>query len=587
MAARWQNMSIAVEDRPLSDALGARIPPAEQPLRVGATLRHWADPDLARAWFSRARALLESRAAVGGRTLEQLDAETPFTPPAAGSNRLPAWAYQRDWLRALLECLAQGYNALNIVWWTDPAARAAYRYWIAGLPDETTRGNAEASLFYPLWNYSDNWYMPSPRHFPVLRALGAEPLGRAGELSRRAVGMFRSLSGATASHPMEVHGRAGLTLTVPANVAGGVTDARVALEPVVLNVPWVLMRQDAACPSPAAFPFLCDRAPTAFGKIPGTGAPVPDGQDDWRSFWYGMGALGGEPAEGVTLGVAAPARHHVLWLADWVRLVSARTPGQIVQDARGYVAWSNKRTMDAFGTPADFVRAVLSVEADVFAQTHRRDPTLDVVAGGVAAVGAALGSATSGISVVVGAVIAGAITVINTLLERDPEGHGRDDLGRWKPVLERGWISGNVAYPTGSRSGEPAFDVPDPPGGVTRLGEAAGGVVGLPGAGGSSGTQLPPGGCGAPGNLFLPACAPELAAALAERTGLAKNDLVALPHGTLLEAYARGDASGGRAILEPALRGEGSGGGKALLVVGGLGLAAAAGYALLRGGGRR
>jgi hypothetical protein len=156
-----------------------------------------------------------------------------------------------------------------------------------------------------------------------------------------------------------------------------------------------------------------------------------------------------------------------------VQSLRSRTPQQIVLGARFYTAYINNQIAGNVGGQAEvFSRIVQNIATLNQPGTAAASQFLAAgalaasIAGAVTSIAAGVAGATATAIPAVGAIIGGAIvavTAIGTaLLSPDTSSLKRDDLGRFKPVFERGWLSGNPG--DASITGAPSLDVPDPPG---------------------------------------------------------------------------------------------------------------------------
>lgn len=444
MSAQFCRLSITVQNRPLENVLGKVV---ANPLLVGKTLLHWADPIRAGAWFRHAKQLLSD-------SKRMTDLDRPVDTKDLQNNIAQSRA-QVDYVAEILGAIAKGYNLLNIVWSNDPLARKNYRLFVSG-PPTLYGGSFFTSLFSQEESYNKKWYTTNP--FPGAFYGGSLPSA--------------ALHRTNSAEGIHFVPSAGLTIaavpgtTIPSGLS-------VDLAQAIYNVPFVRSREIVRCgerlvypineqcsyqPPHTADPVAGKSASFSVAKMPdGTSLPVQF--DDWRAAYYG--SLGDVFAGNMVSGgaaVAAPLRDYLVWLSVWVQSLIDRTPTQIIQDSRAFVAYENAGTI---AHNRNALQQIIDTPGDVEAQIHALDPGWQAVASGALAVGTAAG----GIGAVIGGAVAAVITVGNMLIPKGVSGHGRDDLGRWKLQFERAWLSGNLGSedPGEGQPILPPQDLSDPP----------------------------------------------------------------------------------------------------------------------------
>lgn len=491
MSAKFCRLDVILENRPVYDALGRVVP--EMTPRVGAHLFHWADPVRARGWFQVARKLLADKS-----RLALLDA--PINKTDQKANRAQA-ASQTLYVAEILTAIARGYNLLNVVWWNDPEARRLYRTYIAGSP-QTYSGNSGRSIFEETTDYNEGWYTKD-NAFPLssmnggsLQAVALNTLG-----SRVIPGKPFAISAQLLLSPIEPLRSGQLISSASALYNVPMVRSKFAgvCSPVLVNEASIAGSGYTRLSFPVGRPIGAAGAPDGFGGafgqaadlaisgahfsdlgfpwadqckhdagyglayspeipvviLPG-GEELPAGFDDWRGAY--LVRVGGF--------ITAPLRAYLAYFAAWTQSLIDRMPGQIIQDSRAFVAYQNKGTIDNNGGVSVAIDKLLNTDSQIYDQQHQPSPTAAYAAASIAALGAALGTVTSGISAVVGGAIAAIISVADMLILKGTSGHGRDDLGRYKLQFERSWLSGNPAQLAADQGAPslPPSEISDPPG---------------------------------------------------------------------------------------------------------------------------
>lgn len=414
-------------------------PPTAYPLELGAVIKHTAAPEDAVGWFANARALLNDNAMI---------ATISAHAPGPGVDGL-------EYMAKIMGAIQNGFNCLNIVWWNDPVSRAVYRKWISGPPAGTSNlwfnemFDARTNYGGDVRNrqagsYQEGWYVPNERDPVIVDGTG-------GIIARATRDRWKQIM--NLPNPNSFVQTVGLGVSTadggrPFSTEGDlVNQLSVELQPSVMNRMWVMAgRRQTECVPGFAFPRTCERSPSAYSLV---GVWSPDGQraaypEKWDSFF------GQAPVLGNRTNIAMAASGPVVYLPYLRELVDglvSRTPAQIIQDARAFVIFQNAESAAAAGGGQSFLRAALGANEDVLGQITRSDPTAQIAGQTIMAVGAAFSTLTYGISAVVGAVVGGAIILGDKISEHAVEGHGKDDLGRYKPLLERAWLSGNPNIP--------------------------------------------------------------------------------------------------------------------------------------------
>jgi hypothetical protein len=521
MAAVWQLLHIRTRhdgDRTIVDPNGA------------GDVLHWADPELARAWIQKAE--------------EAIDPQRVRDADAGGHNAQVAL------LVTATNAIANAYNAMNILWENDPLARQRYRSFLSGPP-------ASVSSEYSLdMNYGrENWYrkddsFPSGGGIRIVDGEQVRPgnfLGRIPALARQMFLRDYPLGQRVADmHPSEFRQSVGVYVDVqgPVDPQGrpigtfpdlSATKSRVNRPFVMGDIPQELLPNSSVHLSPenwcrsnteGGLPFFtCPKWVGAYAWLGGLTlgasatlltsggvvcgpAPVAIGKCanlDWHQgmfieavrFYVATDDL--NPF--VSLPVWGPLRDYLPWLEAWISDLGARSPEQIILDSRKFVVQQNVEWITAYGSLPAFVEQVLGQQQQRLEESHTPDPTVQMVASTVTALGASLGIVVP-IAAIAGAIIGAGITIINQAAVHPVSGF-KDDLGHYKPSFALGWLGGRgPGYPD-VRYGAPDPEillVPEPPGFVR------GGRVAVAGAGAGEAYLRDLGlGCGAWARITDPA----------------------------------------------------------------------------------
>lgn len=427
---RWE---IQLEDRPVFDVFGRQSLDIRP--QVGATIVHWAAPARAKAWWEHANALLSDTNRVndlngGGWALIEK------TDKVKNRNQ---WIQQFQYVAEIVRAIANGYNCLNLVWHNDPVARSLYRKWISGPPQQNV-GVTSRSVFGEAENYNDAWYSKNAT------------------LPKIASG-----SGLLQQKAMPAHGKAGRVgdafdisaMLVLARQSPLVPNVPVEYAPAVYNAPMVRSSMIQTCPAEVGFPWTqqCEARKQQTGLndpslehslLPGNfdfqtylpdGTQLSGGFDDWRASYLITGWGRANPV------ATAPLFDYLEYLREWAQLLLTRSPWQTIQDTRQFVIYENLQTLGVNGGDAALAKIAGSA-ADILRQEKAPDTGRQAVAAAVAVAGAAVGTVTSGVGALIGGAISAVILLADAASTHTVEGHGRDDLGRYKLLLERGWLSG-------------------------------------------------------------------------------------------------------------------------------------------------
>ncbi len=470
MAAQFCLLQIVVEGGRLFAGLnGQTIQSSEYPLTVGSTIAHWADAPRAAGWFKEAWRLLNLRDSTDPGDQKRYAAlYAPVnTTDKAANNRTATEQFQ--YITDVLRAIARGYNLLNVVWHNDPVAREAYRAHLAGPPK--FEGQSASGVFAADQDYNPAWYT----HDEFLPQ--AQPTG--GDLQQTALSMT---GGKWGGKPGDKFAPSALLVLASMDPIGD--NGPVALSKRVYNAPAVTSALRQTCPvgpiyngltldftSAIDFPWRkrCEAGSNGFGSalkaIMPDGTALPDGFDDWRAAYRGQLYQSDPVFNQGDGGIVAPLADYYPWLYAWAKSLTSRSPLQIIQDTRAYTAWQNALTLQANQAALQQIADLGNVLSQ---QQHAPDEGWNIAAGTLGVV-AAVASAAGGVGAIVGLVAGAAAAVIkvtDAIVTKGTKGIGRDDLGRYKPQFERGWLSGNPAITDVSVGAPslPSSELQDPPG---------------------------------------------------------------------------------------------------------------------------
>lgn len=477
--ANWQRVRVPVpSDRVFHTPFGETIrSPLCVPLDITESERAtapsrtpevyaWFDSALAYQWFRRAKALLDDTAAIAALDNKSVSQQNPA---------------QCQYAYSIVEAIANGFNAMNVPWYMHQPSRENYWYWISGRPasitaafDKERNWNDADKGWYTAQNQSwvgDDVWLPLindttdgliprqvrnafttrvPRGVPNNRfvqtiGIGITPTGF-GRLSEAAKNSLRAQSITSVWY----------------------------YQPSLTNQPFVMAHNamppataDTFCghggTTPLAIPYHCDVDLPGDGWLWTPGSPLGtqlsraasnEVADDWRSFRADLGVTFGDDPH---TKVSAGPKHYFEWLRNWVDIMLATTPQEIILSVREFATYWNFYVIRMNAGVANAI-------AGQWSQATTANPTLTAVGATAAGLGAALSGVTYGISAVVGALVAGTIAIYNALPDGAKIGEGRDDLGRIKIILERSWLAGDPALDTAES--KPDVTVPEPSTGV-------------------------------------------------------------------------------------------------------------------------
>lgn len=464
MTAQFCRLQIVVEGGRLFQGLdGKEIPASEYPLPIGSTMLHWADVARARGWFAEALRLFSLGNGGPDDLKRQAVLYAPVNTTDKNANNRQA-NEQFQYVSDILNAIAHGYNLLNVTWHNDPVARQAYRAWLAGPPKfsgQSASGVFAADQDYnPQWYTDDEWFAHAQNtsilQKVAIQAAKGSPGNKFLPSALLALASMDSLpSNAPVALSKRVYNAPAITsLFLQTCPVGSVyKDATTVDFTRTIDFPW-----SKRCES-GANGFAFNQGYQPIKAIMPDGTELPVGFDDWRA------AYAGQFYQGSDAGITAPLVEYIPWLRDWVNSLVARNPLQIIQDARAYTAWQNARTLAA-NTSA--LQQIGDLGGTINQQEHAPDQGWEIAAGTLAVAGA-VASAAGGVGAIAGLVAGAAAAVIkvtDAAVTKGTKNIGRDDLGRYKPQLERAWLSGDPSTtdPSVGAPSLPNSELQDPPG---------------------------------------------------------------------------------------------------------------------------
>lgn len=394
----------------------------------------------------------------------------------------------------VLTSIASGFNALNIVWFNDPDTRRIYRKWIAG-PPYAPNNSAGENLFSKDVNYTHDWWYIAGQYFPIISDGGnsiAPNDGRGGIIPQQARALFLRYyprSQYARGHKNFFIQAVGLTLSIPATIADRATHNTIDLEVQnnVENDPFIVAYKRSVCPLPYDWGAPCGSGllSVADPNIGGEAIYLPTGQhddtsrfpaqqiyvlpySDWRTMFIGTTneVAGTELDPGQILLLYPSMQSYLPWLLEWATSLVARTPTQIIQDSRAYVIFENMMQAQFNGGLESFLSFAMNQPSYLVQQRTATRPEVEAAAQAAFAIGGALAAETYGISALVGGAVGAGLMIGDRLVTNTIKSSYRDDIGRFKPALERAWLSvaSNPPIVTGIQSSPPFMTVPAPPG---------------------------------------------------------------------------------------------------------------------------
>lgn len=451
------------------------------------------------------------------RLLHTLSDRSPYDLRPSG------WEAQVTYVRAIAECIARGFNDLNIPWYIDPISRNLYRDWFAG---------HDSSDFDAQKNHNDGrWFTNKEqcgeKRFAVLRPripAGAWNMTSVGEMPARLSAMWDNLVDRNDPRTLEFLQRAGVLLWAgsdtqdPYRAASaenrgfatgattyGPTDAlsgywwdvgpfaNVQSGDVMAGLPEEIRAQYAVGGDSVRNHWWHRKLmrPEFFGQdwyAQIINAPPLQPRNriaDWRTGGFDHPGVAGVHVQGTV-----PLRWYIAYFREWLRSLCmddpvSADPAPDMPKVRADRRWSGFRggyiprrdvatilqqslsaaldTNLTWGTIYGSQELFASAMADQVERFGRAEPNQIIrgITGAVTAVGTQVSNA---LLPGVGALVGSGIDFIGSMLSvaiptYRCEEYGRDDLGRPKPSFERSTLSGDPA-----RDQPPSLSVPVPPG---------------------------------------------------------------------------------------------------------------------------
>lgn len=451
------------------------------------------------------------------RLIYGLSDRSPYDPRPSG------WEAQVMYVRAIADCIARGFNDLNIPWHIDPISRNLYRDWFAG---------HDSSDFDAQKNHNDGrWFTNKEqcgeKRFAVLRAripAGAWNMSSVGEMPARLSAMWDNLVDRNDPRTLEFLQRAGVLLWAGSDTQdpyrassaenrGFATGATTHGPTDALSGFWWDVGPFANVPSGEVMAGLPEEIraeyarggdsirnhwwhrplmrPEFFGQdwyaqiINASPLQPRNHLSDWRAGGFDHPGVAGVHVQGTV-----PLRWYVAFFREWLRSLCMDEPVSAesapdMPTVRSDRRWSGFRggyiprrdvvtvlqqslssaldTNLTWGTIYGSQELFASAMADQVERFGRAEPNQIIrgITGAVTAVGTQVSNA---LLPGVGALVGSGIDFIGSMLSvaiptYRCEEYGRDDLGRPKPSFERSTLRGDPA-----RDQPPTLSVPVPPG---------------------------------------------------------------------------------------------------------------------------
>lgn len=450
----FQLLTITTQDRPVLRPDGEPAP-AEEQLVVGQTFKHWADTTNARRWFLQAWAWLNDASYKA-----ECDAPPNFTDYAINAEQTRK---QLDFVGRVCWALMQGYNHLNVPAMNDPAARRAYHKWVSGGPAGSTLSAQMQNWFRPEANFGGGsfdtgelgrWFLPN-RAYPIFGGPAPAAGGNIGKLARNAFDRLYDAGpgrAPAAEYPSAFVVNVGITLESDnrgENKPGNPVDYQ------------LYVRNRAFSDREYSTPEITDRllGTRGVGYLLPEGVRLPNPYTsgyqfwDWRAVFFDVDPWAGPAGDGPKP-LVAPMRAYLDYLNELVEAALSRSPEQIIQDTRAFVAWMNAMQIQVgYSRNANaFLSGVMGVDATSRLQQLAGDPNLALASNLVGTFGAGIGGVVAAANPIAGGIVAlasgavsGILRLINTQITGDVRGVGVDDFGRWKPRLVRSVLSGDIS----------------------------------------------------------------------------------------------------------------------------------------------
>lgn len=474
--SEYQQHTITVVRRNLPTPWGGVVPADQYPFRIGATFKHWANVPLFMAHVREALRLLANMDPA-------LDAVPNFSDERATARQA---RLQFGFLMQVAKHISYAYNAAGVLWYNDPDHRVIFRKYLAGSPLAVEGNNIAIYGKAASWG-GTRWYQPN-EEFPLVPAGSVAGMGILPQQTRDLLNRFYKPWGALtdrgATHRIqfvqqfsfvvspqdsEINDRTIANVYNAGSLKNGTLfswNAEMYECTNVMAEPWSSddqTREDRRC---FVRPFHKRVLAVPVGSMPaGYEVPYNTGYTeevaDWRMFMFDQNMNAFDPH--VNLRVAPPLRSYLPYLAEVAESLNARSAYEVIQDARAFPVFNNEKTFE-YNNNGDRARTIadaIVTQADILQQQAAGSAELrsasQITQSLVTTVGAALPFPANLVAMFVGLGANVIMSAINgTLVKGRIRGHGRDDVGRYKLLLDP-----QVLYRDINASTAPAF--PDPP----------------------------------------------------------------------------------------------------------------------------
>jgi len=463
---------------------------------------HYCDLSVAQWWWRVGFALASDNSII--EALDRANTRTGRFDANPSADGPEGWEAQASYVRALFECIARGYDAMNVPWYIDPLARELFRDWFAG-----HAGNEfDAASDYNSGYWFSTREQCGEKRFAVLRpriSPGADDLSNVGEMPARLSSMWKNLVSAQDLRTLEFVQKAGvmlwsgsetsdpymassaqnrgfasnLTMYGPTNELSGIWwDARAFARGSGVTPKGSLLEGEVGFLDSGGSPWnLWGHRPISrtfsgdwYAKI--LHAPPLQPRDrisDWRAGGFDHPGVAGVHVQG-----AVPLRWYVAYAREWLSMLCQDDPvspspapdmpsvrpdrrwpgfgsmslprrsvGEVLQQSLSSALQTNLTWGSIYGSQ----QRLAQVLADKSAEFGRSQPnrTIGAITGVTSAIGTAVGTA---LVPAVGSLVGIGVDTIGRIMaaaipEYVCDRYGRDDLGRAKPVFERTYLSGD------------------------------------------------------------------------------------------------------------------------------------------------
>jgi len=446
-----------VTPRPLPDPWGGVVPTDQYPFRSGATLRQWANIELAQAHVAAAIKMLAEMD-------PELDATPNFSDIRVNRNQCRR---QFGFLVQLSKHISRAYNALGILWYNDPNHRVIYRKYFSGAPVAVRGDFLEVFMKSKNWGGLMRWYQKSERYPRV--PVNAEGMGILPRETRDLLTRFGkdSVGNRSTKNVIEFVQQMSFVITPQDNAVNDGTVRNVYNAGSIKNEtrfswtqdlyecanimgePWSTEDQaneDQRC---GALDFVGTQRRVMSVDVGGmkAGTVAPDPFNDWRCFAHHVNL--NIANQTVPLKSAPPLRSYLPYLAEVAESLNARHPYETIQDSRALPIWNNVKTVAANGGLQDTVSSAINTQASIASEQAAGSPELRAASQMTTALTTAVGPAIpfpgNIITMIIGGAASLVMTALNgTVIKGRISSHGRDDLGRYKIILDPQVLYPNV-----------------------------------------------------------------------------------------------------------------------------------------------